>query len=104
MTDPNPSKPGSADSPASPAPRSRTTEDWMFVGFSVGAATAIAFGVFTLVSDSLYFASLPEDERIMCGTGLGGWGMIIFGVPMIGLMGASVVWCWSKLCGARVSH
>ena len=70
----------------------RSTNRWMMTGFVLAASIPVAFGAHILHRESVYYASLPP-RTAACGMGsLGALVIMIFGVPVFGLIGGTVRW------------
>ena len=75
----------------------RSTNRWMMTGFVLAASIPVAFGAYILHRESVYYASLPPGTAA-CGMGsLGALVIMIFGVPVFGLIGGTVGWVASKI-------
>ena len=61
----------------------------LLIGFGVGASLPASLGTYSLYQFNVYVASLPPGEYV-CGNGtLGPMFLIMFGAPILGLVGAN---------------
>ena len=79
-----------------------------FIGFFVGAAVPIGFGLYRIVWELAYREAMPiAPNQGYCGMGmLGAWILILFGGPICGAIGASCGASWlcilrHDLCGQQ---
>jgi hypothetical protein len=71
-------------------PRSRMR--WALIGFAIGAALPIGYGMYGMHQFNVYAASLPRDA-IVCGNSVLGSLALIFVIgPFCGMIGAASGW------------
>ena len=71
---------------------------WSFAGFLLGALMPVALGIYSLQSEAAYRASLPEEDRILCGMGtLTVLTMMGIGIPLLGVVGGLIGYCLPRL-------
>lgn len=76
-------------------PRSRWR--WAVIGFALGAAVPVAFGMYGIHQHNIYVASLGPNEGA-CGMGaLGALAMIFVIGPFCGMFGAGSGWIASGI-------
>jgi hypothetical protein len=76
-------------------PRSR--KHWTTIGFLIFSLIPIFYGLARLHHESVYYASLPPGTAA-CGMGsLGALVIIIFGVPVFGLIGGTIGWVANRI-------
>jgi hypothetical protein len=80
-----------SDVKRSPLPKSRKSiVKRLFIGFCVGASIPASLGAYGLYQFNVHVASLPPGEFV-CGNGaLGPLMLMMFGAPLLGVIGAVI--------------
>lgn len=61
-----------------------------FIGFCIGVSIPASLGAYELYQLKIYAASLPPGEFVCGNPTLGAFVLIVFGAPLLGLIGAVV--------------
>jgi hypothetical protein len=93
MPDSNPNqspddKPQSVYANAKPRSKMR----WSLIGFAIGAALPISYGMYGMHQFNVYVASLPPDTGVCGNSVLGSLALIFVIGPFCGMIGAASGW------------
>lgn len=75
---------------------------WALIGFFLGAALPVVFGVYGAYQFHRYVATLPPDTPVCGNPVLGAYAMILVVGPVFGSIGAALGWFAALLVGGAI--